>query len=273
MSESPTFSESNPPSQQTSVPAPQTETSTTDALTFEASEASTTETPRPVTSKRASWSPALIVWMSLIFSPIAGGLLYALNFGRLGYPSRRNTALWWLGAWGLFYVLLVLRLGIVDVKSYIATNQLRPFLFLLTCLFAWRFYLSQQPLFVRHMREGGRKASLLSALFIVLIGAIPILAAPGLLVDYAQSVQLQKGSKLLLTGEPQKLREAEKIFKGLISRDPQNAAYHFFLALAYWDTDREKEAIREARESLRLDPTDKEVREMLAEMEDSYLPE
>lgn len=39
------------------------------------------------------WSPTQIAVMSLVLTPLTGGILHALNYERLGAPARKRVAL------------------------------------------------------------------------------------------------------------------------------------------------------------------------------------
>src|SRR5262245_26977389 len=99
----------------------------------------------------APWSPTGIAVLTLVFSPLAGGILHGLNYGRLGQPLYRRFILSRnLLAAGLFVLFSSL------------PNLSRPGLAIaISLFFAAYFYKTQERAFQSHRSQGGRKASFL----------------------------------------------------------------------------------------------------------------
>lgn len=112
---------------------------------------------------RAPWSPTGIALVTLVLSPVAGAVLHALNYSRLGWPQRWRLALF---ANLITPVLFVL----IDMLGSGRRLRLGIPIFL-----AAYFYKTQAPLFERHRAGGGRKASLVLPV-ILLIAALVVLA-------------------------------------------------------------------------------------------------
>ena len=98
---------------------------------------------------RPPWSPTGIAVISLLLSPLAGGVLHALNYSRLGVPERRRLAL---------FANLITGIAILFVPVFTTPLFSRLAAALLVAAY---FYKSQESLFQAHRASGGRKASLL----------------------------------------------------------------------------------------------------------------
>ena len=112
---------------------------------------------------RAPWSPTGIALVTLVLSPVAGAVLHALNYSRLGWPQRWRLALFSNLITPLVFVLVGMR-----TSGGAGSNLVIP-LFL-----AAYFYKTQAPLFERHRAAGGSKASLVLPVILVVV-AVAIL--------------------------------------------------------------------------------------------------
>lgn len=114
--------------------------------------------PRP----KQPWSPTGIAVLTLIFSPIAGGILHGLNYGRLGQRPFQRFAL----SRNLFAGVLLIAWGwlLPDLNSLG-----------ISFLFAAYFYKTQEEAFRQHLSAGGGKGSLIVAGLISLLVLIPVL--------------------------------------------------------------------------------------------------
>src|SRR6476659_1442269 len=116
--------------------------------------------------EKLPWSPTQIAVISLVLTPLAGGILHALNYERLGAPQRKRVAL-----------LSNLIAGMAAV--------INPFGSVGFALFASAyFYKSQEQLFQAHRSQGGRTTPLVVPILLALgvgvmlvIGVALILAA------------------------------------------------------------------------------------------------
>lgn len=111
---------------------------------------------------RAPWSPTGIALVTLVVSPVAGAILHALNYPRLGWPQRWRLALFSNLITPLVFVLI----GMLGSSG---SSNLVISLFL-----AAYFYKTQAPLFERHRAAGGSKASLVLPVILV-VAAVAIL--------------------------------------------------------------------------------------------------
>ena len=114
------------------------------------------------------WSPTGIAVLTLIFSPVAGGILHGLNYGRLGRRPLQRFAV----SRNLFAgVLLILWAWFLPGLARSGASL----------FFAAYFYKTQGEAFHRHLSEGGGKGSLSVAVLVcLLVLLLVLLLAPGL---------------------------------------------------------------------------------------------
>ena len=118
--------------------------------------------PSPATVARKPWSPTTVAVLTLVFSPLSGGVLHALNYGRLGQDGLRGFT---LARNLLAATLLLIFLGVTMPQF---GSQLGA-----TFLFASYFYKSQEDPFRQHLAQGGKKGSVLMAVLVSLLVSIP----------------------------------------------------------------------------------------------------
>jgi len=110
---------------------------------------------------RSAWSPTGIAIVSLLLSPIPGGVLHALNYRRLGAPARGRLALF---------------SNLITGTVLLLFPSLPPGLRIAASLFlASYFYKTQEELFLAHRSVGGRKASLVVPVVLTIAVALALL--------------------------------------------------------------------------------------------------
>ena len=109
---------------------------------------------------RAPWSPTGIALVTLLLSSVAGAVLHALNYSRLGWPQRGRLALFS----NLITPLLV---GLAAMLGPWSGLRLTVAIFL-----AAYFYKTQAALFERHRASGGRKASLVLPVILLMVALV-----------------------------------------------------------------------------------------------------
>lgn len=202
--------------------------------------------------------------MCVLFSILPAGIMYALNFGRLGLPQRQRSALYFvLGTSAIYYLIAVRALFLSDVEETTQVS-LRAWFQIVNIVVAWRFYIGQQALFARHVRQGGRRAPLLvpfalSALFIVAVA----LGAE----TYVMKRDEQSFYTAVALFKAGKYRDAESIFKSYKRKYPEETSVSWNLALIYANTGRDDQAKQELKELLNIDPNHKDARRFLGELE------
>lgn len=118
----------------------------------------TSENSNPKESR--PWSPKGIALVSLLLSPLPGGVLHALNYARLGVPARKRLAL---------FSNLITGVALLAIPFWIEA----PFVRLAAALFASAyFYKSQERLFQAHRSGGGQKASFVLPVVLTLVAAL-----------------------------------------------------------------------------------------------------
>jgi tetratricopeptide (TPR) repeat protein len=217
---------------------------------------------------KAAWSPTAIAWFCVLFNFLPGALLYALNFERFGQPERKKRALWMVSGGAVLYFLLFIRYALMtDSELAGREGALRLWILMLHVALAWHFYLRQQNLFVRHIQQGGRKATLLvpfvtSGLWLLLLLSCTVGIA---LVQWSRDEKIFANALTLMNKG--KNREAETLFRQFKSRNPEEAMTYWNLAVIYERTGRSEQAETELRDLLKIEPENKDAREWLDEMD------
>lgn len=105
------------------------------------------------------WSPTGIAVLSVVVSPLLGGILHGLNYERLGRPELKRFAL----ARNLLSATALLLFWNLDMPTSFASLFMAAY-----------FYKTQEEPFLRAVPAGGRKASLFrpAVLFIALALAL-----------------------------------------------------------------------------------------------------
>lgn len=98
---------------------------------------------------RPPWSPTGIALLTLVFSPVVGAVLHAIDYSRLGIPQRRRVA--------LFSNLSTATLVLWSAARGSTGAGWRLGVALLPAAY---FYKTQAGLFAAHRAGGGARASL-----------------------------------------------------------------------------------------------------------------
>lgn len=206
-------------------------------------------------------------WITILFSPLAAGLMYALNWGALGYRDRKIRGLWMLGVAGLIYAWL----GFQEALAQYAMDlPPRRVLLPLSLVLAWQFYLGQQAPFERYMRQGGKKAPVYLplawgvAIWLVIMGS----AVGWLMVQSARDyAEIEQAIALVQQG---KYEEAEPLLKELAVKQPDETSIYWNLAVIYLETSRPELAKQEVQKVLAHDPDNKEAKQFLKDLEGPF---
>jgi len=206
------------------------------------------------------WSPLLISWVSLLFTPIPAIVLAAINFGHLGQTQKQKMWLFYAVIVALIMCVLTFRLVFLPESSL---RSLGPFSLMFSVAIAWRLYLSQQKLFERHLQQGGKKSSvwvplLVSFVWVAIVSGVSLSGEK--ILEGKLTRDFDKALTLMNNGE---LEQAEAIF-GTIKRNyPDETATMFNLAIIYSETGRDALAKQELQRILKLEPDNTEVRDLL----------
>jgi hypothetical protein len=95
-----------------------------------------------------AWNPTGIFWLGMVFSVLPAGILWALNFEKLGQPSRKKSSFVMVG----LYSLLVLIMSVLPKVSLIITTPVN-------IAICWTYYTSQSTLFRDFLTQGGQERS------------------------------------------------------------------------------------------------------------------
>jgi tetratricopeptide (TPR) repeat protein len=209
-----------------------------------------TEKGRPEEPRRA-WSPGGIAIVTVLLSPLPGGILHALNYARLGLPERRRRAL---------------VTNLCGAAAFAVVAYLVPlWSLLLTFAFAAYFQGSQSGLFESHLARGGRKANLLlPALgwFLCTVGPLALLAEA---ID--RWVIVDRFDQGLAMIKERRFDEAEAIFRDYLRAEPMNPWPRWNLAVIEECRDRPDAASVHIRVLLRDHPGFDGAEEYLGELE------
>ena len=215
---------------------------------------------------KAPWSPMGIALVTLVLSPLPGGILHAINYGRLGAAERKRLAL----ASNLITTVPFFLLAFYTAGWGYTEGWGRVLTYLAAMTLASYFYKSQEYLFRRHRSAGGQKASLL--LPVVFSAIVTVLLAVGL--SYAEAIghqishqrNFEEALGLMKDGKGE---EAEKLFRAYQKNYPEEMESYWNLALIYEEAGHTEAAKQELRAFLARSPDSPEVKEYLAGLESS----
>lgn len=154
---------------------------------------------------RGAWSPARIAIAAVLLSPLPGAVLHGLNYGRLGRPDLRRSAL----ISNVCGALMIL--GIAIFFRFAAVANL---------FYAIHFQRSQSSLFEAHLARGGKQAKLLRPAlgwFLCTVG--PLVAIAGLIDSTLVNRRFDRAVAMVNEG---RLDEAEPIFLEFLESEPDN---------------------------------------------------
>lgn len=125
--------------------------------------------PAPRVPGASLWNPDLAAALSVVFTPVFGAVLHALNWEALGDARRARAA--WAWAWGMgAIVLAVLLYATLAMPGHRAAGGFVRFV-LLACLVAWYFGAAraQSKLVVRELKSAYARASWFTPVWVALI--------------------------------------------------------------------------------------------------------
>jgi tetratricopeptide (TPR) repeat protein len=201
---------------------------------------------------RAPWGPTGIALITILFSPLPGGILHAINYARLGQPERKSLAL----------SLNLITATIIFLASFYAERSTLGLAASITV--AVYFYKSQDELFRRHRAAGGQRASLILPVILSLLGLITLVVG----FSYAENVRYEKEfDEAIGLMEEGKIAEAERGFRAYQKAFPDDMASYWNLALLYEESGDIEKAAQELRVFITRNPNSQEVQEYLDRLE------
>lgn len=153
----------------------------------------TAATPIAARGQLPPWNPAAIGWLSVLFTFLPAGILWALNFARLGQPDKTRPRLIGVAlGYLVFWVLAFWDFGDGAVQQFLDAGLKGTH-----AAVAYAFYHQQKPLFRAHIEAGGKKASiwlpaaffflfllaLLAGMFVYFLGPKVIERGPAFMFD------------------------------------------------------------------------------------------
>jgi hypothetical protein len=203
---------------------------------------------------RPPWNPTGIALISVLLSPLPGGVLHALNYDRLGQPKRRRLAL----------TSNLITTTILFVAVFATPNRSHVLIWAASLFIAAYFYKSQDKLFREHKSAGGQTASLLVPGLLSVV--VPVLL--GISLSYVEFVhyrtELRDAVRLMKVGE---LHKAENKLREFQRANPDEMASYWDLALIYERTGDLDKAKHELRTFLVEHKQSREVQEYLDRLE------
>jgi len=195
---------------------------------------------------------------TVLFTPLVGAGLAALNWRRLGDPRRANkTLLMGVGACALMVVLAALLPESWDAAA-------RGGCIGVTIALAMALHKEQQPLVARHVEAGGALASWIPATVVGTLGLAAIVAAMVLGVIATEDTRFDRG---VAAFQADRLNQAESLFAAVVADDPDNDEARFNLALCHVREGDLDEAMRELRRIHDASPIAARARSLLGELE------
>ena len=186
-------------------------------------------------SERRAWSPWFILLVTLLFSYIPGGILFALNYKRLGKPSKMFPA----------FASIIVLFFLHHLLAFFASNEILDIVFgargprVWTAVVGGLFVALQIKDFERFIASGGKKAGqvkpfiyslIFAILYYLMIFSLPYLTAVGPAVRYV--AQVEQADTLREQG---RFSEAESLLLELQKEHPELYAAYYILALLYRD--------------------------------------
>jgi tetratricopeptide (TPR) repeat protein len=206
---------------------------------------------------RPPWSPTGIALITILLSPIPGGIVHALNERRLGREDRWRGTLYGNLAAGLVVLGLALAGGPGRLLSH-----------LLSLLIGVWFYKSQTGAFARHLGEGGRKAPFTVPLLIALSFVVLVLGGGWAYVSVTESLStdrivdcIDRGNGLM---DEARYSEAAEVFEQCKELSPNLPEGYWNLAVAHLRLGELAEAKAELEALLEIAPDYGDTKKVLA---------
>lgn len=218
-----------------------------------------------ISPQKNLWSPLAIGWISLLFTPIPAAVMMAINYGRSGKQEKQKLWFFYAIVGALIYCLLMFRVSLASDSQFTGSARLPLLVFYVAI--AWSFYRRQSPLFENHVRQGGKKSSVLvpvlgSMLWFGLASGIGI--GGELIVQARDNREIDRAFALMREGDD---LEAEVIFKRIKRKYPDDIISRYNLAVIYVNTERYSLAKWEIQQILQIAPEDKDARDFLKELQ------
>jgi len=202
----------------------------------------------------APWSPTGIALISVLCSPLPGGILHALNYERLGKPGRKR----------LTFAMNLIASMILLLAAFFGPGQMQMLTVVASLFMAAYFYKSQEELFRRYQSAGGKKASLLFPALLSVIGLLILGGGLTFAESFHHQARLDAAVRLMDEG---KYAEAEEVLKEYQSSYPDDTSGYWNLAVVYENLGNVDKAKGELKALLIRDPGSKRAREYLARLE------
>ncbi|GEM_PF-5950391 len=200
--------------------------------------------PLPFAGKKA-WNPKGIHVLSWFFSPLPAGIVWALNYERLGHPEKK------LGA---FLIALLLTAAVVAISMI--PNVPRFLLLLLNGSAASIYYYAQADLFRKFLEKGGSKASFLLPTVNSLALILVVFAVLYGISEHQEGVWMKRINEIDELLSNSRYTAAKARLSALKNDYPEQPAPHIGLAVVYLEQDRIDSALASIDQAIVRAPLD-----------------
>jgi hypothetical protein len=146
-------------------------------------------------SDKRLWNPKGFILISVLFSFLPAGILYSLNYGRLGDTKKKNISL------AITFVAFVV---MITMGLLINESIIKSIFYGLNIGAAAFMYNNQSKIFKNHILNGGRKASYLVPVLGSVVITTALLALAFHWINIPDQKLMFKGNELYYTQSVQK---------------------------------------------------------------------
>ncbi len=192
------------------------------------------------------WSPYLLAAVAVLLSILPALVLFAINYGRYGFPKKRFQ----------WFCIIVLIAPIIIALDYISPEWTIVRMFALNVAGIWLMYSQQIGLYQdwklqKRPQGSGWQASFIVLATLILFFCIYLIPIPQ--QDYLAYDLLESG----------RYEEAEQTLLQSKEDYPADTDIRFNLTYLYEETDRLDQAKAELIELLKIDPQNSEAQEFM----------
>jgi tetratricopeptide (TPR) repeat protein len=201
------------------------------------------------------WNPLHIALLSIFISFLPAGILYAMNYGRLGFVQKKKNSILFVVITFLIYVLI--EYYFASTKVFIVANA----------AFAVIYYREQKKLYSEHIKNGGQKASIWFPLFLSLLA---VLVYVGIIFGTAYYTTIKYNNNLQVALEYERnghYENAITLYQELIEKDPEEFAAYNNLVLVFEKSGQYDLAKKMAIKYLEINPNFEAAKELLNNIE------
>jgi hypothetical protein len=148
--------------------------------------------------------------MCILLTLLPAGVMYALNFERLGQPERKKRTLFFVLGFAVIYYLLTIRFVLLPDYDRATELSVRAWYSIINIVIAWRFYLGQQGLFVRIYSTRRQESTAVDSYSLSALWILTFVAGSVAYTVIDEEREFDRAVTLMSKGQN---RDAEAIFK------------------------------------------------------------